>query len=215
MSVIREHSRNGIWPQSIDGNGRVMKTTPSAKGTRSYSETGWRASFPPSPQPRELTGPKQHKRQRKQCLVTTAWSKTGRDRELVPPYRFPLLSPTWSYLSFFGNSYLLLGLRASLSAAFLPDVRGNFSVFWIFRDSGWLLVLMLSRASGPCLLLSVSLPAASARLVVLKWTAHRRDLGTKSWRCGSPAPLWPTAPPADAEERKGWRRHSTSRGMGS
>lgn len=65
----------------------------------------------------------------------------------------------------------------------------------------WLLVLMLSRASGPRLLLSVSYPSASAQLVVLKWTAHRQYLGTKPDEVLLRRRSSPTAPPVDAEEQ--------------
>lgn len=200
MTVIRKHSsRNGIWPQCSGGNGRVRKQHRLQREEKMLRNRMARILLSITTTA-QINGTKTTKVQaQKHQLVRNTMSLSPRGTMSSSLFCcLPLLTPTWSYLSFFGNSYLLLSLRTSLLAAFLSDMSGNFSVFLIsfflsFFRLGlvWLLVLMMSRASGPCLLLSVSLSAASAPLVVLKWTAHRQYLGTKSWRCGSSAPLSP------------------------
>lgn len=100
-----------------------------------------------------LTAPKQHEAKRKHKPVRNKMSLSPwGDQELVAHCCLPLLTPTWSYLSFFGNSYLLHSLRTLLLAVLLSDMSGNFSLFGISWDSG----VAVDADVEPCLR---SLPA--------------------------------------------------------
>lgn len=101
--------------------------------------------------------------------------------------------PTWSYLSFFENSYLfcsrwLVAVDVSVEYRWLI-----FSIFCIW-DSGWRWCWCWAVSSVPPVLAS---PQPPVGFVVLKWTAHQEELWKQNpLHCASQTqptaqrPLW-------------------------
>lgn len=109
--------KTSIWPQCNGGNRRVIKRhhlQSAEKLLGGNTVPCSRPSITINKPDDELTGQNNKKKTTTQeANVNTALrgsrsiGVTRREGELVPPQCCPLLSPTWSYLSFFGNSYRL------------------------------------------------------------------------------------------------------------
>lgn len=207
------NKENSSWPQCNNGNRRAIKQHHLQSEERLPSKNTVPAQpfitevslFLPHKQPvGGINGAQTAQEANVNTALIRSYSiyKPGREGKLALLQCCPLLSlppPTWSYLSFFDNSYLFCSPLPRCRRYFWQISVGTFQYF-LYSRLGSPLVLMLSRVFGPC---SSALASPLPLLGLWCWSGQRTE---EIWEQKKPtlrfsSPARATAPPVGPEER--------------
>lgn len=170
MSVRSGGSRkdwSSSCPQRDSQNGAVIKRHHLRSGARRPLNNGLRSALSKQPM-RQLDNRHHMEKQTAPDIRPSSVHKTGRGAEEITS----IPSSTWSRVS--GNSYLLMAVGRD---------PGGYRCVFSLLGKRWCWYWCWASSSS-----------ARLRLVVLKWTAHRRAAGTQS---AAPASL---SPPVGRDE---------------